>query len=84
MKVVVQYDTCFNTTLVQLKVVEVSGHVVAKKSFNTTLVQLKDRRSLWPRRGEKEFQYHTGPIKSQRSYKDVGSLSPVSIPHWSN
>ena len=57
----------FNTTLVQLKAWVVPPMPPTPiPRFNTTLVQLKANRTGELVRKFVRFQYHTGPIKSQR------------------
>ena len=51
--------------------------------FNTTLVQLKDY-ELAVRKIVREFQYHTGSIKSMTGLSESKLQAHVSIPHWFN
>ena len=60
---------CFNSTLVQLKIIFYFFLAVKKLCFNSTLVQLKNRRVGRRRILQNSFQFHTGSIKKSPKIK---------------
>ena len=59
----------FNSTLVRLKVSEVSCDYIRGANFNSTLVRLKARLTPQSLIGVPSFQFHIGTIKSMAELK---------------
>ena len=67
--------TCFNSTLVRLKVSVLLPVALPLRSFNSTLVRLKGTETNYGQNLGKPFQFHNGSIKSSKI-----PVSPVKDP----
>ena len=63
---IIDFDACFNSKVVRLKVQSLLNTPLFLQSFNSKVVRLKVKRGLGVERVEVKFQFQSGAVKSNK------------------